>query len=95
MSSLTADLEEAARFGVEADGGISRFAWTPELAEVNDWFIRRLEELDLAAWIEFLAMAANEFGLVIERIALAGRARHEELNDALGFWSADSLSAFQ
>jgi allantoate deiminase len=52
MSSLTADLEEAARFGAHADGGISRFAWTPELAEVNDWFIRRLEDLGLAATVD-------------------------------------------
>jgi allantoate deiminase len=52
MSSLTADLEEAARIGAGADGGISRFAWTPELARANEWFVRRLEELGLAAEVD-------------------------------------------
>ena len=52
MSSLTADLEEAARIGAGADGGISRFAWTPELARANEWFVRRIEELGLAAEVD-------------------------------------------
>ena len=52
MSSLTADLEEAARIGAGADGGISRFAWTPELARANEWFVRRIEELGLVAEVD-------------------------------------------
>ena len=52
MSSLTADLESAARIGADADGGVSRFAWTPELAEANRWFVQRLEELGLTAEID-------------------------------------------
>ena len=32
MPSLTADLEAAARIGADPRGGVSRFAWTPELA---------------------------------------------------------------
>jgi hydantoinase/carbamoylase family amidase len=52
VSSLTADLENAARIGADADGGVSRFAWTPELAEANRWFVERLEELGLNAEID-------------------------------------------
>jgi allantoate deiminase len=52
MSSLTADFQEAARIGADAEGGVSRFAWTPELAEANEWFVRRLGELGLAAEID-------------------------------------------
>ena len=51
MSSLEADLEAAARIGAD-DGGVSRFAWTPELAEANAWFVERLEELGLEAEID-------------------------------------------
>jgi hydantoinase/carbamoylase family amidase len=59
MSSLIADLEDAARIGADADGGISRFAWTPELAQANEWFVRRLEELGLTTEID---AAGNVFG---------------------------------
>jgi allantoate deiminase len=48
VSSLEADLQEAARIGAD-DGGVSRFAWTPELAEANAWLVERLEELGLEA----------------------------------------------
>jgi hydantoinase/carbamoylase family amidase len=51
VSSLEADLEAAARIGAD-DGGVSRFAWTPELAEANGWFVERLEELGLEAEID-------------------------------------------
>jgi allantoate deiminase len=59
MSSLIADLEDAARIGADAEGGVSRFAWTPELAQANEWFVRRLEELGLATEID---AAGNVFG---------------------------------
>ena len=46
MSSLVAELEDAAKIGADG-GGVSRFAWTPELAEANDWLLGRLEALGL------------------------------------------------
>jgi allantoate deiminase len=51
VSSLAADLEEAARIGAEG-GGVSRFAWTPELAQANDWLVGRLQELGLETEID-------------------------------------------
>jgi hydantoinase/carbamoylase family amidase len=47
VPSLTADLEAAARIGADPRGGVSRFAWTPELAEANDWLAERLAALGL------------------------------------------------
>ena len=43
-----------------------------------------LEQLDLLAGIERLAVPLDQLRLVVERVALAGGARHEELHDALG-----------
>jgi len=43
-----------------------------------------LEQLDLAARIEFFAVAFDQLRLVVKRVALARRARHEELNHPLG-----------
>jgi hydantoinase/carbamoylase family amidase len=51
VSSLAADLEEAGRIGAD-DGGVSRFAWTPELARVNEWLVGRLQELGLETEID-------------------------------------------
>jgi allantoate deiminase len=51
VSSLAADLEEAARIGADA-GGVSRFAWTEELARANEWLIARLEEFGLGTEID-------------------------------------------
>jgi hydantoinase/carbamoylase family amidase len=51
VSSLAADLEEAARIGADG-GGVSRFAWTPELARANDWLVGRLQELGLETEID-------------------------------------------
>src|SRR6185369_10204793 len=42
-----------------------------------------LKQLHLAARIKFLAVAFDEFGFVIKRVALAGRAGHEQLHHAL------------
>jgi allantoate deiminase len=47
VSSLTADLESAALIGADPRGGVSRFAWTPELAAANAWLSERLAELEL------------------------------------------------
>jgi hydantoinase/carbamoylase family amidase len=51
VSSLAADLDAAAVIGAD-DGGVSRFAWTPELAEANAWLVLRLEELGLETEID-------------------------------------------
>jgi len=51
VSSLAADLEAAARIGADG-GGVSRFAWTPELAAANAWLIERLEGLGLSAAVD-------------------------------------------
>lgn len=51
MASLASDLEEVARIGAEG-GGVSRFAWTPELAQANEWLIGRLQELGLETEID-------------------------------------------
>lgn len=47
MSSLTADLETAAQIGGDERGGVTRFAWSPELAQANAWLMRQLAELGL------------------------------------------------
>ena len=45
---IQARLEELARFG--ADGaGVTRFAWSPELAQASGWLSERLRELGLEA----------------------------------------------
>jgi hydantoinase/carbamoylase family amidase len=51
MTSLAADIEAAAQIGADG-GGVSRFAWTPELAQANHWFVGRLEELGLEAEVD-------------------------------------------
>jgi hydantoinase/carbamoylase family amidase len=51
VSSLAAELEAAALIGADG-GGVSRFAWTRELAEANAWLIARLEELGLEAELD-------------------------------------------
>jgi allantoate deiminase len=51
VSSLAADLEEAARIGADG-GGVSRFAWTPELGRANEWLVGRLQELGLETEID-------------------------------------------
>jgi hydantoinase/carbamoylase family amidase len=52
VPSLTADLEAAAGIGADPRGGVSRFAWTPELADANDWLAERLTELGLAVELD-------------------------------------------
>ena len=47
MSPLAADLEAAAGIGADPDGGITRFAWSAELAAANAWLVERLVELGL------------------------------------------------
>jgi allantoate deiminase len=47
VSLLTADLEAAARIGGDERGGVTRFAWSPELAQANAWLMQQLAELGL------------------------------------------------
>jgi len=51
VSSLVAELEDAARIGADA-GGVSRFAWTPELAQANEWLLNRLDALGLETQVD-------------------------------------------
>ena len=51
MSSLVAELEDAARIGADEDG-VSRFAWTPELAQANEWLLARLDALGLETEVD-------------------------------------------
>jgi hydantoinase/carbamoylase family amidase len=51
VSSLAAELEAAARIGADG-GGVSRFAWSPELAEANAWLLGRLQELGLESELD-------------------------------------------
>ena len=59
MSSLIAELEDAARIGADA-GGVSRFAWTPELARANEWLLARLHALGLDAQVDAAFEAAAD-----------------------------------
>jgi hydantoinase/carbamoylase family amidase len=47
VQSLTADLETAAAIGADPRGGVTRFAWSTELADANAWLMERLAELGL------------------------------------------------
>jgi allantoate deiminase len=58
VSSLAAEIETAALIGADG-GGVSRFAWSPELAEANAWLMNRLEALGLEAELD---TAGNVFG---------------------------------
>jgi hydantoinase/carbamoylase family amidase len=51
VTSLAADIEAAAQIGAD-EGGVSRFAWTPELQQANEWFIARLQKLGLEAELD-------------------------------------------
>jgi allantoate deiminase len=51
MPSLAADLEAAAQIGAD-QGGVTRFAWSPELAQANAWLAERLAELGLDAELD-------------------------------------------
>ncbi|MGH3011147.1 MAG: M20 family metallo-hydrolase [Gaiellaceae bacterium] len=57
--SLLTDLEAAAQIGLDERGGVSRFAWTPELARANAWLAERLGELGLEVEVD---PAGNVFG---------------------------------
>ncbi|HYY75908.1 MAG TPA: hypothetical protein VE644_06265, partial [Gaiellaceae bacterium] len=52
MSSLAADLEAAAGIGADPNGGITRFAWSAELAAANAWLVERLAELGLGTELD-------------------------------------------
>jgi acetylornithine deacetylase/succinyl-diaminopimelate desuccinylase-like protein len=50
--TLAGDLVTAAQIGAVPEGGINRFAWTPELVEVTDWVAEELERLGLGVEID-------------------------------------------
>jgi hydantoinase/carbamoylase family amidase len=50
--TLTEALEKAASFGAVAGGGISRFAWTRELAQVTAWVADELRRLGLTVEVD-------------------------------------------
>jgi hydantoinase/carbamoylase family amidase len=58
VSSLAADLEAAARIGADR-GGVTRFAWSPELAQANAWLLEQLAELGLETELD---AAGNALG---------------------------------
>ena len=58
MTRLIEDIEAVSRFGRD-DGGVTRFAWSPELAEANGWLSERLEEIGLDVEVD---AAGNVFG---------------------------------
>jgi allantoate deiminase len=49
---VAAALAAAAEIGADPEGGVSRFAWTPELAEVTERVAGQLRELDLDVEID-------------------------------------------
>jgi allantoate deiminase len=51
VPSLAADLDAAARIGAD-EGGVTRLAWSPELARANEWLVGLLEGLGLDAEID-------------------------------------------
>lgn len=57
--SLADDLRKAATFGATARGGVSRFAWTDELAAVTEWIADSLTGLGLDVELD---AAGNLFG---------------------------------
>jgi hydantoinase/carbamoylase family amidase len=52
VPAVFSDLEELARIGAGADGGVSRLAWTPELFEAYDWMSARMREQGLDVEID-------------------------------------------
>jgi hydantoinase/carbamoylase family amidase len=50
--ALPGDIAEAARHGARPGGGITRLAWTPELAEVTRWVADELARLGLEPQID-------------------------------------------
>ena len=52
VPSLAADLETAAAIGADPAGGITRFAWSAELATANAWLVEQLAELGLETQLD-------------------------------------------
>src|SRR5438067_2182485 len=91
-SRLAADLDAAARFGGDEDGGVTRLAWTSELFEAYDWLAEELRGpgLDAAAYLELhieqgpvleragvdLGIVTAITGVVTFRARLRGEANH-------------------
>lgn len=52
LASVCASLDELAQIGRRSDGGIARFAWTPELFAAYDWVADRMRALGLEVEID-------------------------------------------
>ena len=63
MTSLAADIEAAAQIGAD-EGGVSRFAWTPELAQANEWFMARFQQLGLEANVDLAGNVGTAEGTI-------------------------------
>jgi allantoate deiminase len=72
VPSLTADLEAAAAIGADEQGGVSRFAWTPELARANEWLMERLAELGLEVELDAAGNVLGRWQAGKEKAVLLG-----------------------
>jgi hydantoinase/carbamoylase family amidase len=71
VSSLAADLEAAARIGADG-GGVTRFAWSPELAQANAWLMEGLAELGLETELDAAGNALGRWQAGEGRAVLLG-----------------------
>jgi hydantoinase/carbamoylase family amidase len=72
VSSLAADLEAAAAIGADPDGGVTRFAWSPELARANAWLMERLARLGLEAELDAAGNVLGRWGAAEGKAVLLG-----------------------
>ena len=52
LGSVSTSLDELAQIGRRSDGGVARFAWTPELFAAYDWVADRMRALGLEVEID-------------------------------------------
>ncbi len=71
MSSLSAELEELGRIGAD-DGGVTRFAWTPELDEANRWLMAKLAEEGLQPELDAAGNVIGRWPAGVGRAVLVG-----------------------
>jgi hydantoinase/carbamoylase family amidase len=92
MGTLARDLEELARIGADG-GGVSRFAWSPELAQANAWLVERLGNAGLEAEVDAAGNVlgrwqAGEGGAVLAGSHLDTVPRGGRYDGALGVLAA-------
>jgi hydantoinase/carbamoylase family amidase len=69
--SITADLEQAARFGGEGTG-VTRFAWSPELQAASEWLVDELRKLGLEAGLDAAGNVVGRWGAGAGTAVLVG-----------------------